>query len=127
MNTWHAHAVHSGVLSISLKSKQLLLLLKASVRPLIPINTMPGWSDEPEQSGQRTDLPEDRSKWVRLTMTLVVAKERLAAKKPNSPTRLLAATVRYKIMKRFGEGMTQCEIQEEYQVRLEQLALCLTW
>ena len=54
------------------------------------------------------------------------SKGRLATEKPNSPTRLLAATIMYKIMKRFGEGMTQHEIQEEYQVRPKQLALCLT-
>ena len=78
MEVAHKHLVCScsalRVLSRLLKSKQLILLLKSSVRPLIQINTMPGWSDEPEQSGQRMDLPEDRSKLVRLTMTPVAAK-----------------------------------------------------
>ena len=86
----------------------------------------PGWFEEPEQSRQRMNLLEDRNKWVKLTMTPVAAKGRLVTEKPNSPRRLLAVTVTYRIMKRFGEGMTQCEIQEEYQFRPKQLALCIT-
>ena len=130
MEVAHEHLAFScstlGVVSRSLLSKQLLLLLKVSMRPLIQINAMPGWFEEPEQCRQIIDLPENRSKWVILTMTPVAEKGRLATEKPNSLTRLLAATVTYKIMKRFREGMTQHEIQEEYQVRPKQLALCLT-
>ena len=72
------------------------------------------------------DLSEDRNKRVKLTMTPLAAKGRMLTENPNSPTRLLVATVTYRIMKRFGEGMTQHQIQEEYQVRLKQLALCIT-
>ena len=71
------------------------------------------------------DIPEDRNKWVKLTMTPVATKGRMVTEKPNSLTRLLAATVTYRIMKRFGEAMTQHEIQQEYQVRPKQLALCV--
>ena len=72
------------------------------------------------------DLPEDRNKRIKLTMTPVAAKGRLATEMSDSPSRLLAAMVTYRIMKKFREGMTQCEIQEEYQVRPKQLALCIT-
>ena len=58
MEVAHEHLACScsalGDLSKSLKSKQLLLL---SVRPLIQINAMPGWFEEPD----RYRVPELRT------------------------------------------------------------------
>ena len=50
----------------------------------------------------------------------------LRKEKTNSSTRLLVATYSFKILNNFGGGATQRQIQEEYQVKLKQLALCLT-
>ena len=44
----------------------------------------------------------------------------------NSPTRLLAATLAFHILKRFGQGTTQRNMQELYEVKPKQMALCIT-
>ena len=44
----------------------------------------------------------------------------------NSPTRLLAATLAFKLLRRFGKGTTQRNMQELFDVRPKQLALCIT-
>ena len=44
----------------------------------------------------------------------------------NSPTRLLAATLAFKLLKRFGQGTTQRNMQELFNIRPKQLALCIT-
>ena len=44
----------------------------------------------------------------------------------NSPTRLLAATLAFLILKRFGQGMTQWNTQELYEIKPKQMALCIT-
>ena len=50
----------------------------------------------------------------------------LQREKPNSATRLLAATYTYKILNTFGPGTTQRGLQETYQVKAKQLATCIT-
>ena len=50
----------------------------------------------------------------------------LQREKPNSTTRLLAATYSYKIFNKFGSGTTQRGFQETYQVKAKQLATCIT-
>ena len=44
----------------------------------------------------------------------------------NGPTRLLAATLAFKLLKRFGQGTTQRNMQELFNVRPKQFALCIT-
>ena len=44
----------------------------------------------------------------------------------NGPNRLLAATYAYRILKMFTEGTTQRALQEKFQVKAKQLALCIT-
>ena len=44
----------------------------------------------------------------------------------NSPTRLLAATLAFKLLKRFRQGTTQRNMQNLFNVRPKQLALCIT-
>ena len=46
--------------------------------------------------------------------------------KHNSQTRLLAATLAFKLLWKFGQGTTQRNMQELFDVRPKQLALCIT-
>ena len=43
----------------------------------------------------------------------------------NSPTRLLAATLAFKLLKRFGQGTMQRNMQELYDIKPKQMALCI--
>ena len=43
----------------------------------------------------------------------------------NSPMRLLAATLAFKLLRRFGQGTTQRNMQELFDIRPKQLALCI--
>ena len=53
--------------------------------------------------------------------------EAMRCESVNSPTCLLAATLAYKMVKKFGSSKTQKEMQERYSVRLpKQLALYIT-
>ena len=46
--------------------------------------------------------------------------------KPNSPLCLLAATSAFKILNFFRTGVTQRKLQEVFDVKAKQLALCIT-
>ena len=59
-------------------------------------------------------------------MVPVATSGRLAQEKPNSVTRLLTATLSFKVLNHFADGTTQKEQQETYGVRPKQLALCIT-
>ena len=72
------------------------------------------------------ELPEEKYRQVKLTMVLAATSGRLAQEKPNSVTRLLVATVSFKILNCFADGTMQREQQETYRVRPKQLALCIT-
>ena len=72
------------------------------------------------------ELPEEQNKQVRWTMIPIASSGRLAQARPNSMTWLLAATMSFKILNKFGDGMTQQELQHMYGVRPKQLALCIT-
>ena len=50
----------------------------------------------------------------------------LQKEKPNSATRLFAATYSFKILNKFGPGTTQKQVQEDYLIKPKQLSLCLT-
>ena len=57
-----AHLCNSlGILSRTLKPCQLLLLLRASIRPLVQLNITPGLFKEPELGQQRMELPEENT------------------------------------------------------------------
>ena len=112
-------------LSCSLSSKQLLLLLKASIRPLVQVNKLGGFLEEPKAGKTRSDLPESTHNRVYTTMIPVPLAESIRSEKLNSPTQLLAATLAFKILHKFVNGTTQQKIQEKYNVRPKQLALYL--
>ena len=115
-----------GRLSRGLNSRQLLLTLQASVRPLVQLNIIDKFWKDPVQKTQKTDLPDNIHQRVALTMIPDASSDSIKKENHNSPTRLLAATLAFKILKRFGQGMTQRNMQELYNVRPKQLALCIT-
>ena len=115
-----------AILSRSLTSRQLILLLKSSIRPLAQLNVAPGVFEEAKLGQQKMELPEEKFRQVRLTMVPVVTSGRLAQEKPNSVTRLLAATLSFKVLNHFTDGTTQREQQETYGVRPKQLSFCIT-
>ena len=129
MEVAHEHLAHFcsalGILSRTLTSSQLLLLLKASLRPLVQLNIAPGLFEEPRLGQERMELPKEQHKQVKLTMTPIATSGRLSQERPNSMTRLLAAMMTFKILKRFRDGITQHELQQMYGVRPKQLALCI--
>ena len=115
-----------GVLSRSLTGRQLLLTLRASVHPLIQLNKLEKFWKEPAIETQRADLPDDTHQCIAITMTPDPSSNIMKKEKQNSPTRLLAATLAFQLLKKFGQGMTQRNMQELYNVKLKQLALCIT-
>ena len=129
MEVAHEHLVclcsSLGILSRTLTSHQLLLLLKASLRPLVQLNIAPGLFKEARLGWQRMELPKEQHRQVRLTMTLIATSGRLSQERPNSMTRLLATMMTFKVLNRFRDGMTQQELQQMYRVRPKQLALCI--
>ena len=115
-----------AILSRSLTSRQLILLLKSSIRPLAQLNVAPGVFEEAKLGQQKMEQTEEKFRQVRLTMVPIATSGRLAQEKPNSVTRLLAATLSFKVLNHFTDGTTQKEQQETYGVRPKQLALCIT-
>ena len=59
-------------------------------------------------------------------MTPNAGSQYIRNEKPNSPTRLLAATLVVKILNKFRTGVTQRSLQETYEVQAKQLAICIT-
>ena len=115
-----------AILSRSLTSRQLVLLLKSSIRLLVQLNVAPGLFEEARLGGQKMELPEEKYRQVKLMMVPVATSGRLAQERPNSATRLLTATVAFKILNHFADGTMQKEQQETHGVRPKQLALCIT-
>ena len=115
-----------GALSCSLSSRQLLLLLKASVRPLVQINTLTGFLDEPRAGVTGSRLLETRDDRVLTTMTPASSSETIKNERINSPTCLVAATLAFKILNKFADSTTQRKMSERYDIRPKQLALYLT-
>ena len=111
MEVAHMHLAHLcsslRILSRTLTSCQLLLLLKASLRPLVQLNKASGLFKEPNLSNQKMELPKEQHKQVRLTMTPITTSGKVSQERPNSMTMLLAPMMTFKVLKRFGDGMTQ--------------------
>ena len=100
--------------------------MKASIRPLVQINTLAGLLDDPKRSGKKRDLLENTADRVKVTMILMPAAKTIKKERVNSPTRLLAATLTFKIIQKFTDGTTQCSMQEKYSVKAKQLALYIS-
>ena len=112
-------------LSMTLTPPQLMATLRAATRPLIQVNALEGLLDK-IRTPKKMDLPEDTSTRVLITMTPDPTSKKLQDERINSPTRLLAASVAYKILCKFGGGTTQTLMQSRYSVKAKQLAACLT-
>ena len=72
------------------------------------------------------ELPDDIPQRVRLTMIPDPMVDIMTRENFNSPTCLLAATLAFKLLKKFGGGMTQRNIQEMFHIHPKQLVLCIT-
>ena len=114
-----------GRLSRSIKSKQLMVVLKASIHPLIQLNVAAGLG-ETTTTRVQTKLPEDQVERVKMMMTLDPNAALLAKEKTNIPTQLLPVTFAFKVLNKFGNGTTQRKIQEMYLVKAKQLAASIT-
>ena len=115
-----------GALSRTQSLGQLFMILKASVRPIIQVNALPKFIEQVTQEVKPTSAPEDWTERIRSTMIPSVRSPYLKKEKPNSPSCLLAATLRFKILNSFGTGITQRRLQETYEVWAKQFALCIT-
>ena len=113
-------------LSRSLSSTQPMLVLKASIRPMVQLNVVQSFLNCPVTSMRITELPDNRSIQVKLTMIPDPSSEHSKTEKANSVMWLLAATFAYKVLKKFMDGVTQWELQEKYLVRPKQLATYIT-
>ena len=114
-----------GRLLRTLNPDQLMIIIKASIRPLIQLNTM-AKLDTTTTAKKPLELPEEQTECVKLMLAPNLGASMLKKEKMNSATRLLAAIYAFKILTKFGNGMTQRWMQEEYQVSPKQLSLCLT-
>ena len=114
-----------GRLARTLKPNQLMLVLKASIRPLIQLRTAAG-ADIEATTSRPTELPKKQAERIEILITLDPNTPQLKKEKVNSPTRLLAATYTFKIVNTFVDRTTQRGLQEWYQVKAKQLAACIT-
>ena len=125
----HKHAaIACGLLSRlsrTLKPEQLITIIQASIRPLVQLTT-PVTLETLCGTKDPQELPEDKPERVKILLTPDAQATLLQREKPNSPTRLLAATYAYKIVNKFGSGTMQRALQEIYQVKAKQLATCIT-
>ena len=125
----HEHAaIACGLLSRlsrTLNPEQLITIVQASIRPLVQLTT-PVALETLHGTKDPQELPEDKPERVKILLTPDAQATLLQRKKPNSPTRLLAATYAYKILNKFGSGTTQRALQETYHVKAKQLATCIT-
>ena len=100
-----------GRLARTIKPNQLMLVLKASIRPLIQLRTA-ARADIEAATGRPTELPEKQAERIEMLILPDPNTPQLRKEKINSPTRLLAATYTFKIVNTFGERTTQRGLQE---------------
>ena len=105
-----------GRLSRTLNPKQLIIIIKASIRLLIQLNASAGL-DVTAKASKPSELPEEQTECVKLMLTPDLEVPLLKKAKINSSTQLLAATYTFKILTKFGNGTTQRNMQESYQVK----------
>ena len=112
-------------LSRNLKPRQLMVVLQASIRPLIQIKATSGLM-ETDTPGKTRELPEGQEERVELLMVPDPTAKLLKNERINSPTRLLAVMWAFQIMNVFGRGTIQRKMQEAYSVQVKELAACIT-
>ena len=95
-----------GRLSHTLKPSQLMLVLKASIRPLIQLRTALGLDIEAVTNGP-AELPDNQAGRIEVMIVPDPNMSQLKKEKINSPTRLVTATYAFKTINRFRKGTTQ--------------------
>ena len=95
-----------GRLSRTLEPSQLMIVIKASIRPLVQLNATVGL-DITTATNKTPELPDDQAEQVKLMIVPDHEASLLKKEKINSPTRLLVATYAFKTINKFGSGMTQ--------------------
>ena len=111
-------------LSRTLKPAQLLTIIKASIRPLIQLNTLTTL-ETPSTQEKLQELPDEQQERVKLMLTPDPQASLLHKEKVNSATRLLTATYTFKILNKFRASTTQKQMQGTYLVKPKQLSSCL--
>ena len=102
-----------------------MLVLNASIRPLIQLRTAAGIEMESVTRGP-AELLDDQAERIEIMLLPDPNAPQLKKEKINSPFRLLAATYAFKVINKFGNGTTQRGLQKQYQVKAKQLAVCIT-
>ena len=92
-----------GRLSKNLKQKQLMVVLKVSIRRLIQIKPTSALI-ESDAPGSTYELPDDPEERVEVLMIPDPASKSIKNKRVNSPTRLLAATWSFRIINVYRQG-----------------------
>ena len=87
---------------------------------------MPKCAHEIMTRKEMKDLPDNKTDQIRITMTPDTKSQYLRNEKINSLMGLLAAIFTFKLLNKFGEGVTQRKMQETYEVQAKQLATCIT-
>ena len=102
-----------GRLSRTLKPEQLMIIIKASIRPLIQLNATVEL-DVTAAASKSLELPDDQTERVKIMLTPDPEAPLLKKEKINSPTQLLVATYTFKILTKFGNRTAQRKVQESY-------------
>ena len=89
------------------------------------INALPKFVEQIGHEAKPQEVPDDQGERIRLTMVPNAESQFIKKEKPNSPLRLLAATSAFKILNFFRTGVTQRKLQEVFDVKAKQLALCI--
>ena len=113
-------------LSRSLTCKQLILLLKTTIRPLIQVNIKEGFLDESGAGISRQGILLSEEDKILNSITPSPSSELIKKEKVNSPFHLIAASLAFKTLNKFTTGTSQRKMQERYDVKPKQLALYLT-
>ena len=98
-------------LSHSLHQKHFIMVLKASIRPLIQIKPA-SLLLEPDAPSTSHDLPDDPEERIEKLMIPDPESRLLRGKPINSPTTILAAAWAFRVLNIYGKGTTQRKMQE---------------
>ena len=113
-------------LSRTLNAQQLQVILQLSVKPLITLKALPKYIEQIATHEETKGHPEDKKDKMMWTVMLHATSQSIKKEKANSPTHLLAATFTFKIINKFGGGTMQRKMQEVYDIKVKQLATCMT-
>ena len=105
-------------------TQQLMIIMKYAVRPIIQIQGT--ISAEQKVTRRKKDLPDDITRRVNLTLLPNPMAKSLKQEPKSSPMRLLARVAYYQVRKNFGGGCTQMLVVNNFDLKLKNVALCIT-